>query len=98
MRFAREELKMTANDLAAQVQITPSSLSRSERGVRMLDLDEARRVGSALGMSIEDLIQRAKLLEESGVVDRHEAALQDLARALDAGKLAAQTGAALLRR
>jgi transcriptional regulator with XRE-family HTH domain len=89
VRFAREELKLTSNDLAAQTGITPSSLSRSERGLRMLDLDEAGRVAKVLGMTIDSLVERSKILEKAGVVRNHMAALQDLSRALDAGRAAA---------
>jgi len=90
VRFAREGLQLMSSDLAAQTGITPSSLSRSERGLRMLDLDEAGRISKVLGISIDELVQRARRLDETGVVKQHVAALRDLSRALDAGRAAAQ--------
>lgn len=89
VRFLREDLKLTSNDLAAQVGMTPSSLSRSERGLRMLDLDEADRIAKALGVGVEALIERAYHLEREGVVKRHVAALANLSKSLDAGRMAA---------
>ena len=92
VRFAREELKLTSNDMAAQVGMTPSSLSRSERGLRMLDLAESEQIAKVLGMSLDSLVQRAHHLEKAGVVRKHVAALESLSRALDAGRAAAIAG------
>lgn len=78
VRLAREEKQMTANDLALQAKMTPSSLSRSERGLRMLELDEALRVSSVLGMTPNDLIEQAQRIEQSGVAKQHQQALKQI--------------------
>lgn len=78
VRLAREEKQMTSNDLALQAGMTPSSLSRSERGLRMLELDEALRVATTLGMTTNDLIEQAQRIEQSGVAKQHQQALKQI--------------------
>lgn len=84
VKTAREGLKMTANDLSAQTGIPPSSLSRTERGARMPPLNEASSIARALGMSVQDLMDRAVELEQSGAVK----AQQDFQRAIAEAKAA----------
>jgi transcriptional regulator with XRE-family HTH domain len=91
VRSARERLKITANDLATQTGMTPSSLSRSEKGTRMLMLDEARSIAHVLGMTVQDLMDLAVQLEQSGLVKKRDEAVQDFQRALDGARAAAHS-------
>ena len=93
IRFERERLKITANDLAAQTDITPSSLSRTERGQRMLDLDEADRLARKLGLTVDSLLSKAAELESSGVVKRHIEAMRSLGASILEGRQLAESAA-----
>lgn len=91
VRSARERLKITGNDLAAQTQMNPSSLSRTELGKRMLSLDEAIGIARVLGMSVQDLIDLAIKLEKQGLVKRRDEAARKFQDALDKARDAADS-------
>lgn len=74
VKTVRERLNITANELAARTGITPSSLSRTENGVRMLALDEAANVSTILGITVQELMDLAIALEKSGVLRQHNKA------------------------
>jgi transcriptional regulator with XRE-family HTH domain len=83
VRVRREHLKMTASDLSSQTGITNSSISRTENGARCLSLVEAIKIAKALDLTIQELIDRATKLEESGAVSERNAAALDFQRALE---------------
>jgi transcriptional regulator with XRE-family HTH domain len=82
LRTAREAVKVTANDLARQVGMTPSAISRTENGLRALELSEAARIAPVLGTTVEGLLTVAKRLEESGLASEQSEAVKDFNRSL----------------
>jgi transcriptional regulator with XRE-family HTH domain len=91
VKFTREQLKITGNELARQAGLTPSSLSRTERGVRMLALDEASKIATIFGMTVNDLIGVAHQLEKTGLVQQRDDAFRDFQRALEEAKSATES-------
>lgn len=89
VRTAREAVMVTAADLAKQVGITASSLSRTENGLRSLELDEAAAIASVLGTSVQELLNLAQRLEKTGIVKERKEATADLQRYISGTRAAA---------
>jgi transcriptional regulator with XRE-family HTH domain len=98
MRTLREQVKMSANDLAKQTGMTPSSLSRTENGYRSLELAEADLIAVTIGTTVADLLRVARHLEDSGTVQQREKALVEFHRSLAEVKGAATVALADLQR
>lgn len=80
---------LTAADLAKQVGITASSLSRTENGLRALELHEAAAIATVLGTSVQALLDLAQRLEETGIVKERKEATAELQRYLSGTRTAA---------
>jgi transcriptional regulator with XRE-family HTH domain len=89
VRTAREAVMLTAADLAKQVGITASSLSRTENGLRALELHEAAAIASVLGTSVQALLDLAQRLEETGIVKERKEATAELQRYISGTRTAA---------
>ena len=57
IRAARKKLGLTLDDLAHAADLSISHLSGIERRERGLSIDAARRIGHALGVPWQDLIE-----------------------------------------
>ncbi|MFT7774035.1 helix-turn-helix transcriptional regulator [Roseateles sp.] len=75
---AREAAKLTAADLAKMAGITASSLSRTENGLRALELVEADAIAKAVGLDIPKLLSLAETFERDGAADRRSQLQRDL--------------------
>jgi transcriptional regulator with XRE-family HTH domain len=89
VRMVRENAKMSATDLAKMIGITSSSLSRTENGYRAVELAEAELICACTGTSLNELIEGARRLDNSGVVQQRVKAMADLQRSLAEVKSAA---------
>jgi len=78
IRVVRERAQMSANDLALQVGMTPSSLSRTETGARAVELAEAVLIARLTGTTVADLVTVAAQMEANGYLRAREKALADL--------------------
>lgn len=56
IKTRRKELKLTQEDLAEKVEISPSFMGHIERGSRVLSVDTLRRLCVALNLSADDLL------------------------------------------
>lgn len=56
IRSRREQKKLTQAELATASQIDRSYLSQVEKGKRRISLEVAHRIATALGCTVEDLI------------------------------------------
>lgn len=83
VKAIREQAKMSANDLAKQVDMTPSSLSRTENGYRILDIVQADLIAQAAGKNISDIVNLAKALEKEGHVQQREKAITEYRRSME---------------
>jgi transcriptional regulator with XRE-family HTH domain len=83
VRYMREHQKMTALELAKLAEMTPSSLSRTERGLRMLGLDEAYEIARILNVSVADLHAAAIRLTDEGAVAKAQEANKQIQDAHD---------------
>jgi transcriptional regulator with XRE-family HTH domain len=78
VRAAREAANLTSADLAGQTAMTPSSLSRTENGLRALEFHEAVAVAKCLGIEVEDLRTLAETFERDELPRKLEAKQRDL--------------------
>lgn len=58
LRAARQQAGLTQEDMAAQLRMTQSLVSKCERGERRLDIVELRAWCLALGLPLEEFIRR----------------------------------------
>ena len=82
VKFAREKAGLTASDLAGQVGIDRSALSRVENGVRSLDFSEAVAIATAVKIDVEALRTYAETFEREGV-DSKRTALREIEKDLN---------------
>lgn len=76
VRAAREAAGLTLNDLAGMVQMTTSSLSRTETGQRDLTFSEVAAIATAVQLGVEDFRTLAETYERDGTSSKHEAMSQ----------------------
>ena len=58
LREARQASGLTQVELANKLAITQSLLSKMERGDRRIDIVELRALCTAIGLDLEDFVQR----------------------------------------
>jgi transcriptional regulator with XRE-family HTH domain len=98
IKTLRDQARMSANDLALQAGMTPSSLSRTENGFRQVELAEATLIAEALGAKVDDVVRIAREVQSSGIVKQRERAMAELHRSMAQVKEAAVAVMAELQR
>lgn len=73
VRAARDAAGLTLNDLAGIAGMTPSSLSRSENGLRDLSFEEAVAIAAAVHVDVQTLRTLAETFELEGVAEKSSA-------------------------
>jgi transcriptional regulator with XRE-family HTH domain len=78
VRASREAAKLSAADLANMAGMNASTLSRTENGLRALELVEAMEIATAVGLDIPKLLSLAETFERDGAADRRSQLQRDL--------------------
>lgn len=65
LKQARKDLGIRQKEVAADTGITPSNLSKYEKGLRVPPLENALKLSKYLGLSLDELREHVKLPGEA---------------------------------
>lgn len=78
IRILRERARMGAGDLAAQAGMTSSTLSRTENGLRAVELAEAVSIVETVGSPLQTLVDLARDPKVAALIQARQKVVADL--------------------